>query len=46
MSTWMTKYPTAPKKEEFYSNLNMEDITYPDYMRAKRVENKIFRLIS
>ena len=42
----MTKYPTAPKKEEFCSNLNMEDITYPDYMRAKRVENKKFRLIS
>ena len=42
----MTKYPIAPKKEEFCSNLNMEDITYPDYMRAKRVENKKFRLIS
>ena len=24
-------------KEEFYSNLNMEDITDADYVRAKRV---------
>ena len=28
---------TLPEKEEFYSNLNMEDITDPDYMHAKRV---------
>ena len=26
-----------PEKEEFYRNLNMEDITYSDYMHAKRV---------
>ena len=25
------------KKEEFYSNLNMEDFTDADYMHAKRV---------
>ena len=25
------------KKKEFYSNLNMEDITDADYMHAKRV---------
>ena len=25
------------EKEEFYSNLNMEDITDTDYMHAKRV---------
>ena len=25
------------KREEFYSNLNMEDITDSDYMHAKRV---------
>ena len=25
------------KKEDFYSNLNMEDITDPDCMHAKRV---------
>ena len=25
------------EKEEFYNNLNMEDITDPDYMHAKRV---------
>ena len=28
---------TLPGKEEFYSNLNMEDITDADYMHAKRV---------
>ena len=26
---------TLPKKEKFYSNLNMEDITDADYMHAK-----------
>ena len=26
-----------PEKEESYSNLNMEDITYADYMHTKRV---------
>ena len=26
-----------PEKEEFYSNLSMEDITDADYMHAKRV---------
>ena len=28
---------TLSEKEEFYSNLNMEDITDADYMHAKRV---------
>ena len=28
---------TLPGKEEFYSNLNMEDTTDADYMHAKRV---------
>ena len=28
---------TLPEKEEFYSNLNMEDITGEDYMHGKRV---------
>ena len=28
---------TLPEKEEFYSNLNMEDIADTDYMHAKRV---------
>ena len=28
---------TLPEKEEFYSNLNMEDITNADYIHAKRV---------
>ena len=26
-----------PEKEEFYSNLNLEDITEADYMHGKRV---------
>ena len=38
---------TLPKKEGFYSNLNMENITDADYMYAKRVfkdfEKKKFR---
>ena len=33
---------TLPEKEEFYSNLNMEDITDPDYMNVRRLCNKIF----
>ena len=28
---------TLPEKEEFYSNLNMEDITEVDYMHVKRI---------
>ena len=28
---------TLTEKEEFYSNLNMEDITDADYMHSKRV---------
>ena len=28
---------TLPEKEEFYNNLNMEDITDGDYMHVKRV---------
>ena len=28
---------TLPEKEEFYSNLNMEDITDADYIHSKRV---------
>ena len=28
---------TLTEKEEFYSNLNMEDITDADYMHPKRV---------
>ena len=38
MDDWEKINETAlPKKEEFYSNLNMEDITNLDYMHAKRV---------
>ena len=28
---------TLPEKEEFYSNLNMDDIKDADYMHPKRV---------
>ena len=28
---------SLPEKEDFYSHLNMEDITDPDYRHAKRV---------
>ena len=38
---------TLPEKEEFYSNVNMEDIRDTDYMHAKRIcndfERKTFR---
>ena len=42
---------TLPKKEEFYSNLNIEDIIDADYAHTKRVWkkkfwNKKFRWIS
>ena len=35
MSIWMNE-TSLPQKEEFYSNLNMENITDVDYMHAKR----------
>ena len=35
MSIWMNE-TSLPQKEEFYSNLNMEDITDVHYMHAKR----------
>ena len=28
---------SVPEKEEFYSNLNMEDFADADYMHAKRI---------
>ena len=38
MDNWEKFNETSlPKREEFYSNLNMEDITDADYMHAKRV---------
>ena len=33
----MSNETSLSEKEEFYSNLNMEDITDADYMHAKRV---------
>ena len=41
MNTWMTgkKFieTLLPEKEDFYSHVNMEDITNADYAQAKRV---------
>ena len=38
MSTWAKFSETSlPEKEDFYSNLYMEDIPDADYMHAKRV---------
>ena len=37
MDSWKRLYETSsPKKEDFYSNLNMEDITDADYKHAKK----------
>ena len=50
MDDWeMFNETTLPKNEEFYGNLNMEEIMDADYMRGKRVcndWNKKFRQIS
>ena len=50
MDDWEKFYETSlPEKEDFYSHLNMEDITDPDYSHAKGVckdvEIKTFRRI-
>ena len=38
MDDWEKFYETPlPEKEDFYSNLNMEDITDTDYTHAKKV---------
>ena len=38
MDDWeMFNETTLPKNEEFYSNLNMEEIMDADYMHGKRV---------
>ena len=34
---WKKVETTLPEEEEFYSNLNMEDITDADYIHLKRV---------
>ena len=51
MDDWEKLDETSlPRKEDFYSYLNMEDITDVDYAHAKRVcknfEIKIIRRIS
>ena len=38
MDDWGMFHETAsPKKEDFYSNLNMEDVAHADYMHGKRL---------
>ena len=38
MDDWEKFNETSlPEKEDFYSDLNVEDITYVDYVHAKRV---------
>ena len=38
MGDWETFSETLlPEKEDFYSHLNMEDVTYADYPHEKRV---------
>ena len=37
MNIWMIGRNSLPEKEDFYSHLNMEDITDADYAHAKRV---------
>ena len=40
MNSWKRFDETLlPEKKDFYSNLNMEDITDADYKHAKRVWN-------
>ena len=34
---WKKINETLPEKEDFYSHLNMEDITDPDFAQAKRI---------
>ena len=36
MDDWERFNETLPEKEEFYSNLNIEDIIDADYIHAKR----------
>ena len=33
----MNQHPTLPPKEDFYSNLNLEDISDEDYAHAQKV---------
>ena len=37
MDDWEKSETSLPEKEDFYSHLNMEDITDADYTHAKRV---------
>ena len=38
MDDWEKFNDTLTEKEDFYSNLNMEDITVVDYMNAKKLK--------
>ena len=37
MNTWMIGNETLPELKDFYSHLNMEDITDADYTHSKRI---------
>ena len=37
MDDWGKLNETLPEKEDFYSHLNMEDVTDADYVHTKRV---------
>ena len=39
MDKWEKCNEALPEKDDFYSNLNMENIKDADYMHAKRVFN-------
>ena len=47
MNTWIISKKfnetSYPEKEDFYSNLNIEDITHADYIHAKRVCKNFYR---
>ena len=51
MNDWENFNETSlPEKEDFYTHLNMEDITNADYMHSKKncqdLEKKMFKRIS
>ena len=47
MDDWgMFNETASPKREDFYSNLNMEDVADADYMHGKRLLNRKIRWIS
>ena len=44
MDDWgMFNETASPKREDFYSNLNMEDVADADYMHGNRLLNRKIR---